>query len=66
MIMSYVFESKRDLLYHNNYLVLKRAIEQAGGDGERAIENLALGLLDTLARNEIELSVKYIGDREET
>lgn len=64
--MSYVFESKRDLLYHNNYLALKRAMEQAGGDGERAIKNLALGLLDTLARNEIELSAKYIGDREET
>jgi len=66
MIMSYIFESKRDLLYHNNYLALKEAIEQAGGAGEKAIKDLALGLLDTLARNEIELSAKYIGDREET
>jgi hypothetical protein len=64
--MSYVFESKRDLLYHENYIALREAIERAGGDGERAIEKLALGLLDTLARNEIELSAKYIGDREET
>jgi hypothetical protein len=64
--MSYTFESKRDLIYHQNYIALEQAIEQAGGAGEKAIKDLALGLLDTLARNEIELSAKYIGDREET
>ena len=62
--MSYVFESKRDLLYHENYIVLKEAIERAGGNSEKAIKDLALGLLDTLARNEIKLNAEYIGDRE--
>lgn len=62
--MSYVFESKRDLLYHQNYLVLRNAIENAGGDGERVIEELASKLLDTLARNEIKLNAEYTGKRE--
>lgn len=55
----YVFESKRDLLYHNNYLALNEALEQAG------VMVLLLSasvseLLDTLARNNIELSAKYL------
>jgi hypothetical protein len=61
--MSYVFESKRDLLYHENYIALREAIERAGGNGEKAIKDLALGLLDTLARNEIKLNAEYIGER---
>jgi hypothetical protein len=60
--MSYVFESKRDLLYHQNYIALVEAIESAGGSGERFVKELALGLLDTLARNEIKLNPVYIGE----
>jgi hypothetical protein len=63
--MSYVFESKRDLLYHQNYLILRQAIENAGGDGERVLKDLAEGLLDTLARNEIKLNAEYIGNRDQ-
>lgn len=62
--MSYVFESKRDLLYHQNYLALSQAIENAGGDGERVLKEFALKLLDTLARNEIKLNPVYTGNRE--
>jgi len=61
--MSYNFESKRDLIYHQNYIALEQAIEQAGGLGEKVIKDLALGLLDTLARNEIKLNPEYTGDR---
>ncbi len=59
--MSYIFESKRDLLYHQNYITLKRAIENAGGDGEKIINDLAADLLDILARNVIKLNTEYIG-----
>jgi len=56
----YVFESKRDLLYHKNYLALMKAINHAGGNGEFVIDKCASELLDTLARNNIELSAKYL------
>jgi len=62
--MSYVFESKKDLIYHENYIALEKAIECAGGLGDKVIKDQALGLLDTLARNEIKLNAEYIGDRE--
>lgn len=61
--MSYVFESKRDLLYHQNYLALKQAVENAGGDSEKVITEIAVNLLDILARNEIKLNPQYIGNR---
>ena len=61
----YVFESKRDLLYHQNYLALMKAINHAGGNGEFVIDKCASELLDTLARNNIELSAKYLGVPEE-
>ena len=48
--MSYIFESKKDLIYHQNYIALEQAIERAGGFGEKVIKDLALGLLDTLAK----------------
>ena len=57
----YVFESKRDLLYHQNYIALMKAINHAGGNGEFVIDKCASELLDTLARNNIELSAKYLG-----
>jgi hypothetical protein len=57
----YVFESKRDLLYYQNYLALMKAINHAGGNGEFVIDKCASELLDTLARNNIELSAKYLG-----
>ncbi len=57
----YVFESKRDLLYYQNYLALMKAINHAGGNGEFVIDRCASELLDTLARNNIELSAKYLG-----
>lgn len=57
--MKYIFESKRDLIYFENYLKLRRAIEHAGGDGDRVIADLAEGLLDTLAKNSIELEAVY-------
>jgi len=56
----YVFESKRDLLYYQNYLALMKAINHAGGNGEFVIDKCASELLDTLARNNIELSAKYL------
>ena len=56
----YVFESKRDLLYHKNYLALNEALERAGGNGPFVINKCASELLDTLARNNIELSAKYL------
>ena len=61
--MAYVFESKRDLLYHQNYLALKQAIENAGGDSEKVLTEIAANLLDVLARNEIKLNPQYIGNR---
>ena len=64
--MSYIFESKSDLLYHENYIALRKAIERAGGDGDYVIETCGKDLLDTLARNQIELSANYIGNRTET
>jgi hypothetical protein len=57
----YVFESKRDLLYHQNYLALMKAMNHAGGNGEFIINKCAVELLDILARNNIELSAKYLG-----
>lgn len=58
--MSYVFESKRDLLYHKNYLALCEALEQAKGNGPFIIDKYAGELLDILARNNIELNPKYL------
>jgi hypothetical protein len=60
MVFVNVFESKRDLLYHQNYIALMKAINQAGGNGEFVIDRCASELLDTLARNNIELSAKYL------
>ena len=62
----YVFESKRDLLYHQNYLALMKAMNHAGGDGEFVINKCASELLDTLARNNIKLSAKYLDCPQET
>ena len=56
----YVFESKRDLLYYQNYIALMKAINHAGGNGEFVIDKCASELPDTLARNNIELSAKYL------
>jgi hypothetical protein len=60
--MSYIFESKRDLLYFKNYLSLQKAIEDAGGDGDKLIAKHE-ELLATLARNEISLIATYNGTR---
>ena len=62
----YVFESKRDLLYHQNYLALMKAMNHAGGNGEFVIDKCARELLDTLARNNIKLSAKYLDCPQET
>ena len=56
----YVFESKRDLLYHQNYLALMKAMNHAGGNGEFILNKCAGELLDILAKNNIELSAKYL------
>lgn len=61
--MSYIFESKRDLLYFKNYLALKKAVEDAAGDGDKLLAKHE-EFLDTLARNEISLNPEYIGNRE--
>jgi hypothetical protein len=37
-----------------------KAINHAGGNGEFVIDRCASELLDTLARNNIELSAKYL------
>lgn len=60
--MSYMFESKRDLVYFKNYLSLQKAIEDAGGDGNELIIQHE-ELLDILARNEISLIATYNGTR---
>jgi hypothetical protein len=62
----YVFESKRDLMYHQNYLALMKAMNHAGGDSEFVINKCAGELLDILARNNIELSAKYLDSPQET
>ena len=56
--MSYIFESKRDLLYFRNYIALKNAIEQVGGSGDFVIKKCGEELLDTLTRNGIEMNFK--------
>ena len=61
--MPYIFESKRDHLYIKNRDVLCEVIERAGGDGDRVVAAIAEELLDTLARNSIELEAKYTGER---
>ncbi len=58
--MIYKFESKRDELYLKNYLSLNKAITHAGGNGEMIISKMAEDLLDTLARNNIQISAEYI------
>jgi hypothetical protein len=58
--MTYKFESKRDEIYFKNHLALKLAIESAGGDGDKFMENIADELLNTLARNNIELNPVYL------
>lgn len=60
--MNYKFESKRDQVYFTNYTSLKKAIEDAAGDGDRLIADYE-GLLDILARNEIMLNPQYTGKR---
>ena len=64
--MSYIFESKRDLLYFKNYIALKQVLEQAGGDGQLIIKKLAEDLLGELARNRIELNPRYLEANEQT
>lgn len=61
----YVFESKQDLLYFKNREALRKAVEQAGGDGDRFFTIQVEELLDSLTRNSIELEAKYIGKRTE-
>lgn len=61
--MSYVFESKKDLLYHQNYLALTRAIQNAGGDPEKIVDGTVDSLLADLARNEIKINAEYIGNQ---
>ena len=43
-----------------------KALERAGGDGEFVIDKCARELLDTLARNNIKLSAKYLDSPQET
>lgn len=62
--MSYIFESKRDLLYFKNYVALKAAIDAAGGDGEYLIKEDGEELLSHLASNNIELSPRFITPEE--
>lgn len=56
--MVYNFESKRDKIYFDNYLELRRAIEDAGGNFEKVIKEHS-AFLDILARNSIELKARY-------
>ena len=58
--MSYIFESKRDLLYFKNYVALRAAIDAAGGGGEYVIKEDGEKLLNQLARNNIELNPRFI------
>ena len=58
--MSYIFESKRDLLYFKNYVGLRAAIDAAGGDGEYVIKEDGEELLNQLARNNIELNPRLL------
>lgn len=59
----YEFESKRDYLYVKNREALRLAIEASGGAGDFVISKIAEQLLDTLARNNIEITAKYTGER---
>jgi len=59
----YEFESKRDCLYFKNREALRLALEAAGGNADFVIPRMAERLLDTLARNSIELTAKYTGER---
>ena len=59
----YKFESKRDHIYFNNREALRLALEAAGGNADFVIPKIAEELLDTLARNSIELTAKYTGER---
>jgi len=59
----YTFESKRDQLYFRNREELRKAIELAGGNGDFVISKTAEELLDTLAKNSIELEAHYIGEK---
>ena len=58
--MSYIFESKRDLLYFKNYVALRAAIDSAGGNGEYVIKEDGEELLNQLARNNIELNPRVL------
>lgn len=65
--MSYVFESKRDLVYHQNYLALKQAIENAGASGwgaDKLLRETASELLTILANNKIKLNPVYNGNED--
>ena len=62
--MSYIFESKRDLLYFKNYVALRAAIDAAGGNGAFTIKETGEGLLSHLARNNIELNPRFITPEE--
>ena len=57
--MSYQFESKRDELYFKNYNALREAIEYASGNGDKVLKTVE-DFLDTLARNNISVSAKYL------
>lgn len=63
--MSYIFESKRDLLYFKNYVALRASIDAAGGDGEYVIKEDGEELLNKLARNNIELNPRVVTIAEE-
>lgn len=63
--MSYTFESKRDLLYFQNYIALRKVIEQAHGNGEFVIKKYAEELLDILARNGIKLNPEFLESSKE-
>jgi hypothetical protein len=61
----YIWESKRDLLYFKNRETLRKAIEEAKGNGEFVISKMAEELLDTLAKNSIALEAKYVKDTQQ-
>jgi hypothetical protein len=61
----YIWESKRDLLYFKNRETLRKAIEEAKGNGEFVISKMAEELLDTLAKNNIALEAKYVKDTQQ-
>ena len=61
----YIWESKRDLLYFKNRETLRKAIEEAEGNGEFVISKMAEELLGTLAKNNIKLEARYVKDTQQ-